>query len=277
MNFMHDPYTQFSPPRSLRKVKRLPLLPRGLPDHSGVDEPLNPQKNDIQSITDDEQKRQKAIDDLISVWQQRLQLMTLVSTFFSSVNSGLLGLVVKTETTPLSPLAQIANATFLGGLIIHVFSALIAFLASFLLIDYRIHETETEIPKDVPSNKEKSEKHHGHHGHHGHRGHHVRSASLTQDIPPRSANPHVVYVGPFSKQKPPLQLLGKCNSLCLTLSSTGLLLTFIGACSYAWTAFDRSVSIFASICIVLCILLCVTVIGMYDTQGIVIKVNVSIT
>src|SRR6266576_3565511 len=33
----------------------------------------------MQSIqADDEQKRQKAIDDLISVWQQRLQLMTLV-------------------------------------------------------------------------------------------------------------------------------------------------------------------------------------------------------
>jgi len=149
-------------------------------------------------------------------------------------------------------------------------------LASFLLIDYRIHETETEIPKDVPSNKDKSEKHHGHHGRHGHRGH-VHSVSLTQDISPRSANPHVVYVGPFKKQQPPLQLLGKCNSLCMILSSTGLLLTFIGACSYAWTAFDRSVSVFASICIVSCILLCAMVIGMYDTQGIVIKVNVSIT
>ena len=154
---------------------------------------------------------------------------------------------------------------------------MIAFLASFLLIDYRIHETETEIPKDIPSHKEKSEKH-GHHGRHGHRGHHVRSVSLTHDIPlPRSANPHVVYVGPFKKQQPPLQLLGKCNSVCITLSSTGLLLTFIGVCAYAWTAIDHSVSIFASICMALCVLLCAVVIGLYDTQGIVIKVNVSIT
>jgi len=271
MNFIHDPYTQLSPPRSLRKVKRLPLLPRGLPDHLGANEPLNPQKTDIQNIqADDEQKRQKAIDDLISVWQQRLQLMTLISTFFASVNSGLLSLVVKTATTPLSALAQIANAAFLGGLIMHVFSALLAFLASFLLIDYRIHETETEFPQDVPSNKEK------HHGRHGHHGRHVRSVSLTQDIPPRSANPHVVYVGPFKKQQPPLQLLGKCNSLCITLSSTGLLLTFIGACAYAWTASERSVCIFGSICMALCVLLCAMVIGMYDTQGIVIKVHVSI-
>ena len=47
---------------------------------------------------------------------------TSQSTFFASVESGLLGLVVKYATTPMTPLEQIANATFLGALIIHVFS-----------------------------------------------------------------------------------------------------------------------------------------------------------
>lgn len=142
-------------------------------------------------------------------------------------------------------------------------------MASFLLVDYRIHETEADIPKDIPSNKEK------HHGRHHHHGHHVRSPSLTQDIP---ANPHLVYVGPFNKKNmPPLHLLGKCNSICVTLASTGFLLSFIGVCCFAWTSAQRAVSVFASICIVLCVLLCVSVIGLFDTQSIIIKVSVSLS
>ncbi|KAF8622774.1 hypothetical protein AX15_006857 [Amanita polypyramis BW_CC] len=263
-NSMNDPYTQFGPHRTLRKVKRFPVLPRGIPDLSGTDEPLYLQAH---NQIDDDQKRQKAIEDLVTVWQQRLQLMTAISTFFASTESGLLGLVTKSVSTPTSTIVQIANATLLGALIIHVFSAFVAFVASFVLVDYRIHETETELPRGMPrSVKGKSEKHHHRHG---------RSISISHDLPMPSADPHLVQVGPF-KKKPPLHMLGRCHSLCVTLSSTGFLLAFIGVCCFAWTE-HRSVSIFATVCIGLCFVMCVGVFGLFDTQSIVIKVNVSIT
>ncbi|KAK2463115.1 hypothetical protein APHAL10511_004770 [Amanita phalloides] len=256
---MDELYTPPSPSRTLRKVKRLPLLHRGTLGLS--DEPLYPPTRYAQN--DDEQKRQQAYQDLVTVWQERLQLISAISTFFSSVDSGMLGLVVKPELTPMSSVAQIANATFLGALIIHVFSAFVAFMASFLLIDYRIHETETELPRGVPSDK----------GIYVNNQKHGRSISV--DIPTTSANPRVVQVGPFKRLKPPLHLIGRCHSLCVTLASTGILLAFIGACCFAWTSSQHSVSIFASICIGMCMVLCVLVVGLYDTQSIVIKESVA--
>ncbi|KAF8622381.1 hypothetical protein AX15_007036 [Amanita polypyramis BW_CC] len=192
---MDNPYPQYRPSRTLRKVKQLLVSPGGFPDPSGTDEPLSPQ---TYNQKDDDEKRHKAFQDLITVWQERLQLMSVISTFFASVESSMLTLALKT-TLPMLPVAQIANAMFLGALIVHIFSAFVAFLASFLLIDYRIHETETELPRGMPQDRAKSNR---------------PSTSVPQDSPAPmpSANPRLVQVGPFRK-KPPLHLLQLVSSL----------------------------------------------------------------
>lgn len=270
---MNDYYTQFSPPRPLRKVKRLPLLPAArLPNLSGQDEPLNPRpgiiSRDMSDQNDDTQKRQQAFQDLVTIWQERLQLMSAIATFFASTESSLYS--IASRETPMTLVVRVTNAAFLGAMIIHVFVAFVSFMASFLLVNYRIHETEVEIPRGIPTSggrvTEKSEKHH--------RSNSSKNPQV-QDLPP-SSNPRLVQVGLF-KGKPPVHLLGRCHSLCVTLASFAFILAFIGVCCFAWTISDPAISVFATVCIGLCLFLCIWVFILYDANSIVIKVDVSIT
>lgn len=142
-------------------------------------------------------------------------------------------------------------------------------MASFLLVDYRIHETETELPRGVDSEVDKSEKRRGHH-------HHNRSSASHPLAGTPSANPRLVPVGLF-KRKLPVHLLGRCHSLCVTLASVGFILAFIGVCCFAWTISNSAVSIFATMCVAFCVVLAIGVFAMYDSGGIIIKVDVSLT
>jgi len=74
----------------------------------------------------------------------------------------------------------------------------------------------------------------------------VRVKSLSQrDLIFWTTDPHLVQVGPFQRQAP-TELLARCHSLCLLLSSLGFVLALIGMISFAWDQLPLSASAFAS-------------------------------
>ncbi|KAI6111944.1 hypothetical protein EDD16DRAFT_1605037 [Pisolithus croceorrhizus] len=89
----------------------------------------------------DDKARKKAMKNLVDSWQERLQLISVITTFFASVEAGML-----VNTRPASSddlvngVLKASNATLLGALIMHVYAAGLSFLAAFLLIRYKLKE-----------------------------------------------------------------------------------------------------------------------------------------
>lgn len=93
----------------------------------------------------DNKARKKAMKNLVDSWQERLQLISVITTFFASVEAGML---VNTRPTTSDDQAngvlKASNATLLGALIMHVYAAGLSFLAAFLLIRYKLKEATRE-------------------------------------------------------------------------------------------------------------------------------------
>ncbi|KAI1791204.1 hypothetical protein LXA43DRAFT_1012828 [Ganoderma leucocontextum] len=177
----------------------------------------------------DEKTRKKAMNGLVQSWMDRLQLISVITTFFAAIEAQLIS-----STTPDDPKAdpmidQAANAALAGALVIHIFAAIISFLAAFFLIRYKLsvakHE-ERKVEGGVGT---------------------ISSSSVW------SATPHLEQVGPFRRGTPPTHLLDHCHSLCMWLSAIGFALAIAGVMCFAWSRLALSASIFASMCCAACI------------------------
>lgn len=62
-----------------------------------------------------------------------------------------------------------------------------------------------------------------------------------------SRNPHLVQMGPFSRE-PPINLLSRLHTFCIFTSIAGFTLAVTGIVCYAWAMQPLSVSIFTSVC-----------------------------
>jgi hypothetical protein len=111
--------------------------------------------------------------------------------------------------------------------------ALVSFIAAFFLTRYKLQdavklELETESPQSQvsPSN--------------------VFTSSRTSIL---ARNPHLVQVGFFEGQGPPVQLLRRCHALCIWLVASGFILALIGIVGFVWEKMSLAASIFATVCI----------------------------
>ncbi|KAG6332349.1 hypothetical protein ID866_6740 [Astraeus odoratus] len=123
----------------------------GIPDDDDDDDAnikiLTGEKKMTQEQQDklDEKARKRAMKNLVNSWQERLQLISVITTFFASVEAGML-----VNTKPLTTddqennILKASNASLLGALIMHVYAAVLSFLAAFLLIRYKLHEASRE-------------------------------------------------------------------------------------------------------------------------------------
>ncbi|KAH9942260.1 uncharacterized protein BXZ73DRAFT_87906 [Epithele typhae] len=194
----------------------------------------------------DEKARQKAMNGLVASWMDRLQLISLITTFFAAMESQLLGTTVPDEPGNDSWPSQLANVVLTGALVVHVFAAILAFLAAFFLIRYKLATAKREERK-VESGLESSA---------------ItpssstgpsRSATGQTDPPIWSANPHLEQVGPFRRGQPPTHLLDHCHSLCMWLSIMGFFFALVGVLCFAWSRLALSGGIFASVCMGICL------------------------
>ncbi|KAI8978279.1 hypothetical protein BD414DRAFT_421852 [Trametes punicea] len=92
-----------------------------------------------------EDAMKQALCAVVQVWLDRLQSMTVVTTFFVSVDSLLFSLTSSTRSSDLSAWSkrdEVINASLGGAIIFHVCSAIVAYIGSFVLIRYRLNNAE---------------------------------------------------------------------------------------------------------------------------------------
>ncbi|KAG0708714.1 hypothetical protein DFH29DRAFT_994129, partial [Suillus ampliporus] len=209
----------------------------------------------------DEKARKRAMKNLVNSWQERLQLISVITTFFASIEAGML---VPVNTDPngenaLPGLLKAANAGFLGALIMHVYAAILSFLAAFLLIRYKLKEASNEElfaegrakgfrivasplngsfhVKDIgrpPSLK--------------------RMGSEPAEPPIFARDPHLEQVG-FWSPTISSHMLSRVHTLCILLAGVGFMLAIMGIITYAWALQPKEVSIFATVCLGVAVLM----------------------
>ncbi|KAG1818313.1 hypothetical protein EV424DRAFT_1405920 [Suillus variegatus] len=228
---------------------------------------------------EDEEARRRAMRNLVNSWQERLQLISVITTFFASIEAGML---VPVNTDPNAAnafpgLLKAANAGFLGALIMHVYAAVLSFLAAFLLIRYKLKEASNEElfaegrakgfqitaspvngafhVEDVERDAQNNE---------------TRNFDLENGIPentdtkydPRALprmgstpaeppifarDPHLEQVG-FWNLTISSHLLSRVHALCILFAGIGFALAIMGILTYAWALQSNEVSIFVTAC-----------------------------
>ncbi|KAJ7502996.1 hypothetical protein B0H11DRAFT_613856 [Mycena galericulata] len=187
----------------------------------------------------DEKARRQATKDLTQSWMDRLQLISVITTFFASTEAGMLQVTTPPGgATTSSPVSQLANSTFLGALILHIFAAIISFMGAFFLVRYNLKEAKQEQSQTDatpgPAN-----------------GSRARSTPLTRPQAVWTTNPHLEEVGPF-QMKPPVHLLARCHNLCILLTFAGFGLALLGILAFAWGQNPLSVGVVTSVSTALC-------------------------
>ncbi|KAG1860849.1 hypothetical protein F4604DRAFT_1131027 [Suillus subluteus] len=229
----------------------------------------------------DEKARKRAMTNLVNSWQERLQLISVITTFFASIEAGML---VPVNTDPnavnaLPGLLKAANAGFLGALIMHVYAAVLSFLAAFLLIRYKLKEASNEelfaegrakgfqitaspvngsfqvqdIERDAQDNDaQKFDPENS-----GTLDNHTdtkcdppalrRMGSQPAEPPIFVRDPHLEQVG-FWSPTISSHLLSRVHTLCILFAGFGFILAIMGIMAYAWALQSKEVSIFVTVC-----------------------------
>ncbi|KAG6377889.1 hypothetical protein JVT61DRAFT_14676 [Boletus reticuloceps] len=245
-------------------------------DVDDLDRQPQPEKKRTQEEqdTEDEKARKRAMRNLINSWQERLQLISVITTFFASAEAAIL-----VNTKPLSSVEferivlKVANATLLGALVFHVYASVLSFLGAFLLISYKLKEARREemmaegvpitnspvedfvikdvewgaidpvLQKTLTSND-------------AHKSTNYNTTTIPErngvrpaEQPVFSADPHIEQVVPYLPHASSHRLLCRTHGLCVFLAAVGFILAIIGILCYAWAFQPASVSIFASVCL----------------------------
>ncbi|KAJ6589893.1 hypothetical protein DFH09DRAFT_1140366 [Mycena vulgaris] len=190
----------------------------------------------------DEKARRQAAKDLTQSWMDRLQLISVITTFFASTEAGMLQ--VTTPSTPSSASSQLVNSAFLGALVLHIWAAIISFMGAFFLVRYNLKEAKEEqmevslaqtppVPLARPGTQESL-------------GQYWRLQ------PVWTMNPHLEQVGPFQR-KPPIHLLSRCHNLCILLTFVGFGLALLGILAFAWAQNPISVGVVTSASTIVCL------------------------
>ncbi|KAG6377912.1 hypothetical protein JVT61DRAFT_14701 [Boletus reticuloceps] len=234
-------------------------------DVDDLDGQPQPEKKPTQQEQDaeDENARKQVMKNLVNSWQERLQLISVITTFFASTEAAML-----VNTKPASrhefenTVLKLANAGLLGALILHVYASVLSFLGAFLLISYKLKEARREkliaegitiansriagfvnndvewgpinpvLQKTLTSNDAQSMMHKSTNYNTAriperHKGNGVRPA----EQPVFSADPHVEQVVSYLPHESSHRLLCRTHGLCVFLAA------------------PASVSIFASVCL----------------------------
>jgi len=219
----------------------------------------------------------------VQLWMSRLQLVTVVTAFFASTDSMLLGRVGAYVPEDTSIGNILTHATLSGALALHTSATIISYLASFVLVKYsKISVPTSEGGSTAPPT----------HGSQPRReattttfGGTVKISqpdlpiglqSLRQrpiaDTSETVITIERVYLRNFLRTRPTTSLfytsssgkeavttqdlqdaynmLLRCNSVCVLLAFIGFLLAIIGIMAYVWTTFTLAPGIIVSVCFI---------------------------
>ncbi|KAH8994432.1 hypothetical protein EDB92DRAFT_1795603 [Lactarius akahatsu] len=88
------------------------------------------------------------ISRITQIWSDRLQLISVYASFFTSIDSVLFSLASNKGNG--STTSKLMQASLTGALIFHAATAILAYVASFVLIRYKLKDAES-IPGDSNS------------------------------------------------------------------------------------------------------------------------------
>ncbi|KAK7464342.1 hypothetical protein VKT23_006509 [Stygiomarasmius scandens] len=213
--------------------------------------------------------------DLVQSWMDRLQLISLITTFLASVEAGLLQVTNGSDGDDgPSVLDQIANATLLSALVLHLHASFVSFVAAFFLIRFKVKEAKREEAKveggpghgtssgagAAPSSKgsvliDMAAKHvtqspttasakssnDSHLFNFGHKEEHDKEKDKASESHVEGPSPPPIWsANPRLVQvgpfqrQPPIILLSRCHTLCILFASLGFVLAMIGIIAYSW-------------------------------------------
>ncbi|KAI0645196.1 hypothetical protein C8Q79DRAFT_912548 [Trametes meyenii] len=229
---------------------------------------------------------------VVQVWLDRLQTMSVVTTFFVSIDSMLYGYAsaaLPPASTTWSNADLLKTATLGGAIILHVCASILAYLASFVLIRYRL-----DSAKEQAQTREHLEAFQAHDaGKLAARPADTRSPTLGSSKSPAQAQVEpirvnsldfrslvsVYQVRPFAfayrrtlagfkpgPEAPPpgadpndavalrtlqamVETLTRCHTVVAGLSNVGFVLAVVGTITYFWTALPVALGSFASVCL----------------------------
>ncbi|KAG1900972.1 uncharacterized protein F5891DRAFT_1188069 [Suillus fuscotomentosus] len=182
---------------------------------------------------------------LVAVWMQRLQMLTLITTFLASIDGDLFVLTSTSSQTTLDA-QEFIYACFTGALVFHICAAILGYVASFALIQYQIGDV---APSDT-KNTEVGE---------------FSNPGLYQPEIMHGTQRMLITIPPFDgllqtplnsgiqvrsrTSIPPLDLLTRCYFTTLALGSVGFILVLLGIAGYAWVILRQVVGIFTVVCL----------------------------
>ncbi|EIW54426.1 uncharacterized protein TRAVEDRAFT_52133 [Trametes versicolor FP-101664 SS1] len=231
----------------------------------------------------------QALLAVVQVWLDRLQTMAVITTFFVSIDSMLYGYAsvsVPPNADNWSNADLLKSATLGGSIILHVCASILAYLASFVLIRYRLDDAEeqaqtAERPSADIAHEPLDSKYQST------RGAALQPSASTTVRPVHIASRDfrslvsVYQVKPFGymqrrsdalKAGPEtpdtangdaaalvtlqsmVRTLTRCHTVVAVMSNVGFVLALIGTITYFWTAFPVALGSFASVCLGLCLL-----------------------
>ncbi|KAG1738240.1 hypothetical protein EDB19DRAFT_1714668 [Suillus lakei] len=196
---------------------------------------------------------------LVAAWMQRIQTVTVITTFLASIDGRLFSLTSGTSLVTLNTSLgsqELVYACFAGALVFHVCSAILGYVASFALVRYEI--VDAELPP-VTKHDEVGEL--SNTGLHHHDSIHGKQLSL-RAIPPLYAIQSLLQTPSRLRLQsrtstPPLDLLTRCYFTTLALSGAGFILALVGIATYAWLGLQQAVGIFTMACLGVSLLPCV--------------------
>ncbi|KAH9855947.1 hypothetical protein C2E23DRAFT_866534 [Lenzites betulinus] len=223
----------------------------------------------------------QALLDVVQVWLDRLQTMTVITTFFVSIDSMLYGyasVALPQDTNTWSNVDLLKAATLGGAIILHACASILGYLTSFVLIRYRLEDAEEKVEQSEASDAIPPQHSHAKS---------LSSTSDPQSIAFTSARPvrypsqnlrslvSVYQVKPFgfarrcrvraAKPNPEtpdtgdavalrtlqsmIHTLSRCHTVVAVMSNVGFVLALFGTIVYFWTALPLALGSFASVCL----------------------------
>jgi hypothetical protein len=254
--------------------------------------PLKKVTTQAEQDDEDDIKRREALRNLVESWMDRLQLISVITTFFASTEASLITITMPgPDQGSGTVVGQLANIGILGALVVHSNAAIISFLAAFFLVRYKLKiakDEEAEVERVLVDNDphacaiqspvsaqssfhvdtEKAERMQPKADRmkpkvprskpdYDHETDPIpgllRVTSPTGSQPLFSKNPHLVQTGPAGTSDPPTHLLSRCHTLCIILATLGFALDLAGILCFAWDKLPLSVSISSSFFMALCL------------------------
>jgi hypothetical protein len=83
------------------------------------------------------------ISQITQIWSQRLQLISVYASFFTSIDSLLFSLASNKGNG--STTSRLMQASLTGALVFHAATAILAYVASFILVRYRLNDAQSTL------------------------------------------------------------------------------------------------------------------------------------